>query len=236
MIKKIVLNLCVVVALFVLSGCSVDIGALDEKDQTSSYARRAADRYEEGDSAGAVELYRKALEEDPGLARAHLDLALVLHDSQKDYVGAVYHYRRYIELRPESQKKKMIENRMRLAGQSFAGSVLGNREGGNVPIIKSLEEEKKTLLEKIDLLERKNAALKDKILQKQSLNAPSAGSGEKTSRKGRRTYQVRKADTLQGIALLFYNDAGRWEDIYRKNKSIIKDPVILVVGQVLEIP
>lgn len=241
MTKNIILSFIFLVIVVLTGGCSVDVGGQDERDQMNAYARRAAARYEEGDSAGAIELYVKALEEDPGLARVHLDLALILHDAQKDYIGAIYHYRRYLDLQPQTQKKKMIENRIRLAGQSFAGTILGNQDGGNMPIIKELEEEKKLLQEKVDLLERKNDVLKDKLLQKQVLPA-STGAGRDGSAannvaaKGRRTYQVQASDTLQGISLLFYKDAGRWKDIYEKNKNIIKNPEELVVGQVLEIP
>lgn len=59
-----------------------------------------------------------------------------------------------------------------------------------------------------------------------------------------RTYTVVKGDTLWGLAVRYYGDGRRWEDIWRVNKDICEEPytsggttyVKLDVGDVLTIP
>ena len=51
-----------------------------------------------------------------------------------------------------------------------------------------------------------------------------------------KTYKVQSGDSLSRIARKMYGDASMWEAIYNANKSIIKNPNIIYVGQVLVIP
>jgi len=51
-----------------------------------------------------------------------------------------------------------------------------------------------------------------------------------------RTYVVKSGDTLSGIALDMYGDAGRWPEIFEANKDKIKDPNLIYPGQELRIP
>jgi hypothetical protein len=114
-----------ILLVLLLAGCSGKVGWLDRRDKGNLLVQRASLKKNEGDPAAAVQLLGEALESNPGLARAHLDLAILLHENDKDFIGAVYHYRRYLELRPETEKREMIENRIRVAGQLFAASVVG---------------------------------------------------------------------------------------------------------------
>jgi nucleoid-associated protein YgaU len=51
-----------------------------------------------------------------------------------------------------------------------------------------------------------------------------------------RTYTVQAGDTLAKIAQKFYEDGGRWNEIYEANKEQIADPNVIQVGQKLVIP
>jgi tetratricopeptide (TPR) repeat protein len=98
------------------------VSLLDERDRADPLIRRAGEKAEQGDVEDAIRLYVRALESNPLAARGHLDLALVLHDQAEDYVTAIYHYRRYLDLRPKTQKKAMIEERIRVAKQLVVGA------------------------------------------------------------------------------------------------------------------
>ena len=117
-----VLGFCAILPI----GCLRDASVQDAEERREPLMQKAAAKAGQGDVAGAIAIYGRVIEESPRLARAHLDLALLLHDDGNDYVGAVYHYRRYLELRPGTEKKEMIGNRIRLARQLLAASVLGH--------------------------------------------------------------------------------------------------------------
>jgi nucleoid-associated protein YgaU len=53
---------------------------------------------------------------------------------------------------------------------------------------------------------------------------------------GYRLYQVRRGDTLSAIARQHYEDASRFHDIVAANPTVISDPDLIFVGQVLKIP
>jgi len=51
-----------------------------------------------------------------------------------------------------------------------------------------------------------------------------------------KTYVVVEGDTLTKIARKFYGSSGRWEDILKANRDVLKDEKNLVVGSTLKIP
>ncbi|MFC1497451.1 hypothetical protein ACFLS1_03120 [Verrucomicrobiota bacterium] len=132
-----------------LTSCSKNVSFLDKRDRSDSLVEKAIARKNQGQIESAIRLYQDALDNNSKLARAHLDLAVLLHDNaeEKDHIRAIYHYQRYIELRPETEKREMIENRIRLASQSFAASVTRSDS------------------EDIEALKKKNAILEEKLRQ-----------------------------------------------------------------------
>jgi len=51
-----------------------------------------------------------------------------------------------------------------------------------------------------------------------------------------RRYTVRPGDTLSGIAQRFYGRAADWPRLYQANRSKIRSPGMIYVGQVLSVP
>jgi nucleoid-associated protein YgaU len=51
-----------------------------------------------------------------------------------------------------------------------------------------------------------------------------------------RMYLVAEGDTLTRISRRFYGSSGRWEDILKANRDVLKDEKSLVVGSTLKIP
>jgi nucleoid-associated protein YgaU len=51
-----------------------------------------------------------------------------------------------------------------------------------------------------------------------------------------RTYVVVEGDTLTKISRKYYGTSGRWEDILKANRDVLKDEKSLVVGSTLKIP
>ncbi len=140
--------LCLLLA---AGGCGRgDIAAHEAAEQTSPAVASAYVRLVEGDRDGAIVKLRDALDTHPRLARPHLDLALLLHDQRADYVRAIYHYQRYLELRPETEKRAMVVERIKHAARAYAVQA-GTLESDELPD------------EAMTRLERENRRLRDAL-------------------------------------------------------------------------
>ncbi len=80
----------------------------DSAEQEHPRMREAMELANRQDLPGAIALCRELLRDKPGFARAHLQLGF-MYQSQNDHVRAVYHYSEYLALRPESNKRDVVE-------------------------------------------------------------------------------------------------------------------------------
>ena len=55
------------------------------------------------DYEGAVEAFEKALEVNPHSASAHFELGLLYENNEQDFAAAIYHFDRFLKLRPNSE-------------------------------------------------------------------------------------------------------------------------------------
>ncbi len=107
-------------------GCNGESGlAKDEtKERGSALYRKAFAAEQSGDLKEAVRLFNRVLIEEPHSFSAHFQLATLLQDHEEDYVGAIYHYKQYLYLRPESEKSTLAQERIRIAEQLLAPQIL----------------------------------------------------------------------------------------------------------------
>jgi len=138
-----------------VAGCG-RVGHFDERERNNRIVSKAYEMANQGDYDSAITLFTKALETYPRLSRPHFDLALLLHDRRRDYVRAIYHYKRYLELRPGTEKESMIKERIRLAERAFGAlhTVEGAAPG---KLVRALEASNKEL-------EKKNAGLQERVV------------------------------------------------------------------------
>jgi tetratricopeptide (TPR) repeat protein len=152
-------SLGVVIASFLmlLAACEHAGPASDaEAEQEPNYqrARRLCDQQ---DFPAAAEFYKKALLINPEFANAHLELGLLYENKLTDPISAIYHYRRFLELRPDSDKKQVVEDFIERAKLSLAA------KAPQSPIVDpseltQLENEKTALLQE-------NAALRTRVAE-----------------------------------------------------------------------
>lgn len=265
------------------NGCSRSASRLDQEEENSPLMERALREKRFGNDDTALELFRKTLDKEPSLARAHLEIAFLLDKKTGDYVLAIYHYNRYLELRPTSDKRELIQERIRMAKLAFAATISGVSSNGAQHMI-ALEKENSALRMENDLIRGQVRDLQSRLHSiaigpPASSNPPAgnmsvvrapdvnesmpdgvAGSriGENTqgisvtttqvvvagdshkappsgNRKGT-TYTVQRGDTLAKIALKFYQNSKRWNDIYNANRGIMRTDKDLRPGMTLKIP
>ncbi len=128
-------------------------GYLDDKERDNRLLVKAYEMVDLGEYDTAASLFRKALDTLPTMARPHLDLALLLHDRQKDYLRAIYHYNRYLELRTDTEKDDMIRARMQQAERAFVTSRV-TVNGADGPSAMQLLEENGSLRSRVESLEK----------------------------------------------------------------------------------
>lgn len=214
-------------ALLILSvpGCEGPVSKQDARERSGVIMRRAAVKTAAADYAGAARLYREALDSDPRLARAHLELALVLDGRGTNLVEAIYHYGRYLALRPSAEKKPMIVERIRKAEQAYAARILNRKDAG--PDAETREALRR-LRARITVLQDENSRLRAQVKR----TGDPGGADRRTSR----TYTVKRGDTLSSIAQEMYDDSRQLRKILDANRDRIPDPDRLRPGQVLVIP
>ena len=142
-----------VMLLIVAGGCKENVGVSDEVEREHPDMKKAMLLEDAGDSKAAQNVYESILDRDPTLARAHLALAFLLDKYGEDHVGAIYHYRRYLVLRPYTEKKAMIESHIRSETLNVAGSVFTNQAA---------------ILVWMGEVERENKALKTRVANLQA--------------------------------------------------------------------
>jgi len=108
-----------------LAGCGGSgIADAERNERGSALYRKAFAAEQSGDIKEAVRLFNKVLIEEPRSFSAHFQLATLLQDHEADYFGAIYHYRQYLALRPESEKGTLAQDRIRIAEQMLAPQIL----------------------------------------------------------------------------------------------------------------
>lgn len=237
-----------------LSACS-GLGNADDREDRDPLIRRARERRAARDFDGSIELYTRALDRKPDLANAHLEMGLIFGQEKHDDLRAIYHYQRYLELRPNAEKRDLVEKLIQHAKISFAAS-LPDRPAEAVREIEMLRREVKTLRQMLDAQKggagatgsvavaaaavRPAAAAPVATAPAPSATVPAAAPATLTppaaTAAATQSYTVRAGDTLSRIATRVYNDPGKWDLIYQANRNQLATPQSLRVGQSLVVP
>jgi tetratricopeptide (TPR) repeat protein len=245
-------------------GCGRSKTAGDAEAEREANYRRARSLYEQRDFRAAAEFYEKALQVNPGFAKAHLELGLLCDDKLGDPISAIYHYRRYLELRPDSDKRQLVGDFIERAKLSLAAKLPQS------PIVDPseltrLQNEKAALLQENAMLRARIGELEKTadgvtvaaVAPRAAVDSAPALATQVTPAAGTvaaapptparaeaasaepsraRVHVVQKGDTLYSLALRYYGTRAGWERIYQANRSGLPSKDQLKVGQQLVIP
>ncbi|HTS19168.1 MAG TPA: LysM peptidoglycan-binding domain-containing protein [Verrucomicrobiae bacterium] len=254
-----------IAAVLLLAAACEPTGPVSDSDaeQDANY-QRAKRLCEQKDFPAAATFYERALAVNPDFANGHLEVGLLYENQLADPISAVYHYRRFLELRPDSEKRQVVEDfieraKVALTAKSPQSPIVDPSE------LTRLEGEKAALLQE-------NASLRARIseLEKAANDAPTASAqppspstapavapspmptanvvmaappltltadaSTATESPRVRTYVVQRGDTLQSLALRYYGSRSGWDRIFQANRSGLASKDQLKVGQVLIIP
>lgn len=229
--------------LLLAAGCRETTTSLDERDERNPLMEQAKQRERANDIEGAMVLYQEALDDNPALAKAHLQIGLLADQHQEDFVRAIYHYRRYLELRPDAEKRVFIEELIRQAELSYAAS-LPDKPSSAIREVARLKEEVKSLETSLESSRQTIRELRASIGGMRQASAPGSsaaastppGAAASVPTASQTTYTVQSGDNLSRIAARVYNDRNQWRRIFEANRDSLRRPEDLRVGQVLVIP
>lgn len=195
--KNIPIPALLAAALFIL-GCGRS-GGLKESGAMKSrewQAANAAERLENYDDA--IRYYNATINKYHDVALAHLQLAIILHEKKRDYLGAIINYRRYIETSGNGGQRDfaIISNRIAKAEELLSAEYVRKIAAGESSLgvnsaatiaelnarVAKLEGDKKTLASSNETLRAEVRRLNNKVDSqlvwiKRIQNSPSGGPG-----------------------------------------------------------
>jgi nucleoid-associated protein YgaU len=229
-----------------LAGCGKSGAQRDTADEKDNHVRKGLELVQQKDWDDAVKQFNAALEKKPELGRPDLELALIYHQQKKNYVRAIYHYERYLEKRPSTEKRALIREWIKQAKVSLAGEV-GGAGGGVSEELVRLTRENNMLRKQLETSGGANVANVKTLLTDPPPPRPAPVAAPVVTQAVEKvqpvvvpnpagTYQVRPGDTLSRIAGSVYGDATQWPKIYEANREQMKNESDIKVGQTLVIP
>lgn len=118
--------------------------------------RRGKELLRMGREQEALSTFLKVVDQRGGAApESHLDAAILYQQHVKDPIAAIYHYRRYRELRPNTDQAKLALQRIESCIRDFAKTLPGQPLDNQV--------ERTDLIDTVDRLQRENLQLKEQL-------------------------------------------------------------------------
>ena len=117
------LSACLFAALiFSTLGCDRVATSPADEEKDPHYLQ-GLNRMKSFDHRGAIESFERALESNPRSASAHYRLGLLYEEKEADPASAIYHYSRFLKLRPDSEESRNIEPRISGCKMDLAKSI-----------------------------------------------------------------------------------------------------------------
>src|SRR6185503_19918215 len=148
------------------TGCSPFGGSSWDEEKNPDYLT-GKNRATALDHAGAIDAFEKALAANPRGGAAHLELGLIYHQYlATNWARAIYHFEKYLELRPKANNADLIRQRISQCKLELA------KEVPFAAVNQKMQRE----LEKLDRLNRENADLRQQLEQLKAQLAQRSGS------------------------------------------------------------
>lgn len=242
--------IAVFAVMFLVTGCE----RLGLRHDPQKQLQLGADRLAARDFRGAVSAYENALDGTPKTADAHFRLALIYYDHLQDPVGAIHHFRRYLEVAGDGPLAKQARANITRAEMNLSTSLSNGTfvSRGEATRIRSenLQLKQQLAIAKAATPpaprnpakggpgETDEIATGSKPTAAGSQRAAAAAvkEAERKAIPETRTYKVQPGDTLQGISRKFYQTPNRAADILDANLNALPDESRLRAGMTLIIP
>lgn len=158
------------------AGCdrNMSITEIEARERTSRLYTTAMEDLQAGRTDPAIRGFEHVLVQEPRNYSAHFQLATLLQDIKKDYIGAISHYKSYLLFRPTSDKATIASDRMRVCDTLLSAEYL--RKAGGKPTEKlsgenaRLADDVRKLREQVKRLEGQLAKAQGQVEQLTAAN------------------------------------------------------------------
>ena len=233
------------VALTFWSGCgSSDLPDIEEKDPSYGSGRAYL---RQGQELEALEEFLSVTRRIVEAPQSHLEAGRLLMklDERRDPIAAVYHYRRFLELSPDSKEAGAVEQLIVSAEKEIVRKLPGEPYAGHLEAIGLREENERLKRDLADLRVRlglPQPSPEGSVASKKSsvVNAkpavPETAPAAPVDPGPVRNYVVQKGDSLYAISRKFFGDSAHIELIFNSNRDVLPNRESLQIGQTLRIP
>lgn len=141
---------------FLVTGCErADNQTLSSEADEPNY-RQGQQLVKQGRSQEALSAYLKVIaKRGESAPESHLEAGLLYLDQVKDPLAAIYHFRKYLELQPNSRQAVFVKGRIDVAKREFARTLPAQ------PL--ENQAERLDLFDQVDRLQRENEQLKAEL-------------------------------------------------------------------------
>jgi LysM repeat protein len=158
--------------LLMLAGCDGTDRLVLGTETNEPYYRQGDQLKRQGRYQEALGAYLKVIgRRNQDAPESHLEAGLIYQQYLKDPIYAIYHFRKYLELEPNSRQADLVRQRIDAAMRDFARTLPA----------RPMEDQmlRLDLMNKIDELQKQNLALKEQLAkQSPGVAVPGGDSGE----------------------------------------------------------
>lgn len=148
-----------VAVLYILTAGGCDFGKTEiVKETNETHFVRGQDELRRGNVPEAMSAFLKVTEKRKDAPESHFELGRIYLDNMNDPIQAIYHFRKFLELKPNSQVSPMVRQMIDTAQKKFAASLPESPFENNVRRMELEELLQKVQKENIELKQRLNSA------------------------------------------------------------------------------
>ncbi len=159
------------------SSCQPLQKGLDAEDDRNPYFRRASKLAAEQNFHGAISEYENALRANAEVAQAHVEMGLLYLDKLGDPISAIYHFQKFLSVRPNDSMREQLQTYIDKAKIDFA-ITLPNSTAQNADEFVRLKQENTDLRQALAQTQAALANSRDALtkagINQSPLNLPTA--------------------------------------------------------------
>lgn len=170
-----------ILSLALFSACNPGNGPQIANEQDEPNFRRGRQMERSGQNQIALEAFLKVIEKrGEDAPESHLEAGLIYLNHMKDPIAAIYHFKKYLELKPNSLQAQQVEGLKKTAWRELAAQFPGGPFDAQLEVqdqIEKLTAENATLREEIARLTSDRAVLAARAAQNNA-RLPAASRGD----------------------------------------------------------